>query len=186
MAEATPKLLQKYLDKIQKDLKFYDEDCLNNPSDYCKKVYSESLKWSEARARFPKGPAIGDNTFTQVISTDGKYIKEARMFAAEVDGYPVGGVLASIDKERKIGYIWGLYVEGEFRKYELAHALVNRALKWLHGKGITELELVIKAGNEAALSFYRSMGFVTKSYHLRHRKSKYSDKSYASPHNRFK
>lgn len=186
MANGTSKLLQKYLDKIQKTIRFYDEDCLNDPSSYCKKIFAESLKWSEARSKFPKGPAINDSTLSQAIGKDGRYIKEARMFASEVDGFPVGGILASIDKEIPIGYIWGLYVESEFRKYELAHSLLNRSMKWLNSKGVKEVELIIKAGNEAAISFYRSQGFSIKSYIMRLRKSVYSDKSYSTPHNRFK
>ena len=180
-----PDGLQKHLDRIQSTVNFFSEDCLKSQSEFCKKIFEESLKFSEARAVFPRGGSIGNNALNQALGQDGRYIKELILFGASVDGKPIGGILASTDKERPMGYIWGLYVEADYRKFNLASTLFSQAMEWLKSKGAKEIELVVKAGNEASISFYRSQGFSLKSYILRARKSVYSDKTYPTPHNRF-
>jgi len=178
--------LAAYLKKIQSSIIYYEEDCLKNPSENCKHIFAENLKWTEGRAKFPKGGAINQSSLSQALKKDGKFIKENKVFIADVDKSVVGGIFASIDKEISIGYIWGLFIEQEFRKFELANVLLFKAKKWLKSKGVSEIEMVVKGGNEGALAFYMGQGFKMKSYLLRLNQSKYSDKTHTTPHNRFK
>ena len=73
----------------------------------------------------------------------------------------IGYCISTIDKENtKIGEIDSIYINESHRERGLGKQLINNALDWLITKGTTEQKLLIGAGNEKVLSFYKQFNFV--------------------------
>lgn len=88
-------------------------------------------------------------------------------FLASVDGEVVGSVgcqlfsglypLLLADAERKYGYIWGVYVEKDYRSQGIATALTERAIDHLKILGCTR---VILHSSPSGRFVYDRLGFI--------------------------
>jgi GNAT superfamily N-acetyltransferase len=113
--------------------------------------------------------AIEDN-YQEIIL---HFIENAReklfyqSFLAELDGVIVGsascqlyaGLYPNIIKSnyRQFGYIWGVYVEPEYRKQGIAKKLTNTAIEYLKNIGCTR---IILNASPFGKTVYQSLGFV--------------------------
>ncbi|MEA5574343.1 GNAT family N-acetyltransferase [Calothrix sp. UHCC 0171] len=113
--------------------------------------------------------AIEDNYQMIII----QFIENARQklcyksFLAEIDGLIVGSVSCQLYAGlypnvikfncRQFGYIWGVYVEPEYRRQGIANNLTNTAIEYLKTIGCTR---VILNASPAGKSVYQSLGFV--------------------------
>lgn len=62
---------------------------------------------------------------------------------------------------RREGEIYVIAAHPDFHGLGLGRALTLAGLQWLAGQGITDGMLFVDAGNDAAVSLYRSIGFTT-------------------------
>ena len=88
-------------------------------------LYAESLKWTESKSNFPKGKEIGNDVLKDIVNRDRKYISKISAIVVEFKEHPVGIILASIDSEMSLGYIWGLYIIKDFRRGTSATTLIS-------------------------------------------------------------
>ena len=76
---------------------------------------------------------------------------------AEVKGKVIGYVMAySRDEE---GEIVSISVMPEFRRKGIGRKLMEEAIEYLKGKGVTKVGLEVRKGNEEAIDFYERLGF---------------------------
>jgi ribosomal protein S18 acetylase RimI-like enzyme len=103
-----------------------------------------------------------------------QFIEQARQnlsykaFIAEVDDKIIGSVSCQLfaglypliltEKERKYGYIWGIYVEAAYRHNGIGKKLTQTAIDYLKLIGCTR---VILHAAPLARSLYSSLGFST-------------------------
>ena len=80
----------------------------------------------------------------------------------EEDGRVAGSCWTKIhaDSSPPMGEIYVIGVDPEFHGRGWGRALTEAGLDWLAGQGLTVGMLYVDAGNVAAVSLYRSMGFV--------------------------
>ena len=72
------------------------------------------------------------------------------------DNRIVGYCISGIDREdEKCGEIESLYVEEEFRKNGLGYRFMQRAMNWLDKYDVEKQKILVAAGNDNALGFYR-------------------------------
>ncbi|DBA70376.1 TPA: hypothetical protein ACH3X2_011792 [Trebouxia sp. C0005] len=98
---------------------------------------------------------------------DARQFKQYKAFLAEADGKPAGSVscqlfsglypLVFLESARKLGYIWGVFVEPEHRKKGLARQLTHQAIIYLQSIGCTRIVLHASA---KGTGMYKSLGFV--------------------------
>jgi [ribosomal protein S18]-alanine N-acetyltransferase len=88
--------------------------------------------------------------------------KKARVVIAEEDDVLVGFVILHIEDadEGRAGYIITLDVAPELRRRGIASVLVSEVERQAHREGCAALVLHVFTGNEEAIRFYTSMGFV--------------------------
>lgn len=102
-----------------------------------------------------------------------KFIQNARdnlqyqAFIAEVDGVVVGSTSCQLyaglypnaikPNHRKLGYIWGVYVEPVYRRRGIAKQLTNTATDYLKNIGCTRVVLNASPDGKPV---YTSLGFV--------------------------
>jgi putative acetyltransferase len=131
---------------------------------------------AEAVAREPEG---------WLISTDGwrssgeerRYIRALRryphaaLFVAESeDGELVGRLSVARDRHPASLHVAdvGLMVDIEWRRQGIGRALLEAAVKWARGAGVTKLELHVFPWNEAAIRLYEQVGFEQEGYRKGH------------------
>lgn len=82
------------------------------------------------------------------------------LFVLESAECYVGMCGAGIDRNlRTHGFIWGVYVQPEFRGQGGADLLMTAAHRWLAARGIVEVSAKVAAPNEVAIKFYRHIGY---------------------------
>lgn len=182
--------VNKYLDHLSQiqeqksNITYYNTQYTNEKID-SGKFYAGNLKWRESRSVFKVKHTIDDNTLDRIIKKDSQYIRNIQAFFAKDGDNKIGFILASTDSQYKIGYIWGLYVLKEQRRTDVSRILFNNANRWLKSNGMKSVEILINAGNEPAIAFYKSAGFVLKHYALVS-KTTPPRKDFGTPHSRVK
>ncbi|KAL0054902.1 hypothetical protein WJX82_003970 [Trebouxia sp. C0006] len=98
---------------------------------------------------------------------EARQFRQYKAFIAEADGKPAGSVscqlfgglypLVFAESARKLGYIWGVFVEPEHRKKGLARQLTHQAILYLQSIGCTRIVLHASA---KGTGIYKSLGFV--------------------------
>jgi len=83
--------------------------------------------------------------------------EENNYFVAELNGYSVGFIDTEV-KEGK-GRILGFAVLDEFQGRGIGKKLLERALKHLKEKGVSEISLMVFEDNEKAIGLYEKYGF---------------------------
>jgi GNAT superfamily N-acetyltransferase len=93
---------------------------------------------------------------------------EYRAFIAEINGHAIGSVSCQLysglyphvlaEHQRKYGYIWGVYVEPEYRRQGIGKHLTKMAIEYLTTLHCTR---VLLHAAPAGKSVYESVGFTT-------------------------
>lgn len=116
----------------------------------------------------------GDGTLETSPAENGremwlKYINEklksedACVFKAETeDGETAGFCVADIEEDgaEPFGMVCDLLVRDSFRGQGTGGILLEKALEWLHGRGIKDIYLESGRDNHSAHEFFRKRGFV--------------------------
>ena len=79
------------------------------------------------------------------------------LFIALREGRVVGTVMAGYDGHR--GWVYRLAVSPGHRRSGIARRLMRRAEAALAARGCAKVNLQVRAGNEAAVDFYRALGY---------------------------
>jgi GNAT superfamily N-acetyltransferase len=88
-------------------------------------------------------------------------------YVAEHNGKMIGYLVGAIEnrppvlKVRKVGVVWDLFVEEEYRKKGVGVALLEAYYDWARGKGLTMATLQVSPPNEGAVEFYKHEGYET-------------------------
>lgn len=82
------------------------------------------------------------------------------IFVADDAGRLVGTTMAGYDGHR--GWLYGVAVHPDHQRQGIATALVNHAVAALKALGCDKVNLQVRAGNEAVVAFYESLGFETE------------------------
>jgi RimJ/RimL family protein N-acetyltransferase len=95
-------------------------------------------------------------------------LEGAAVFGAFVEGVLAGITGVQTEKSERLqhkAWVWGVYVQPEFRGKGLARALIiaamEHAFEW---PGVLQLNLGVNATNTAARRLYESLGFVEFSF----------------------
>ncbi len=84
-------------------------------------------------------------------------LEDGLFFVAVLGDRVVGTVMAGYDGHR--GWVYRLAVSPEQRGKGIAGRLVRRAESALAALGCGKVNLQVRAGNEAVVGFYRSLGY---------------------------
>ena len=88
-----------------------------------------------------------------------------RVLVAESSGEVVGSVFAGIepkswkDLRGPCGYIHDVYVDGRVRRQGAGRELLGAAIAWIRSRGMSQIVLFSKAGNDAAQHLFAGLGF---------------------------
>jgi ribosomal protein S18 acetylase RimI-like enzyme len=89
------------------------------------------------------------------------------MLIAEVDGRPVGSLLAALDTfgdqlhllpSRNVT-IWSVFTEPAMRRRGIARSLISATAEWADAKDADRIDLSVWPFNDEALLLYRKLGF---------------------------
>jgi ribosomal protein S18 acetylase RimI-like enzyme len=72
-------------------------------------------------------------------------------------GQVVASAMAGHDGHR--GWLYYVAVEPRLQQGGLGRALVRHAEEWLKGLGVRKVQLLVRAGNKTAASFYERLGY---------------------------
>ena len=103
---------------------------------------------------FPGGPPR--NAPLRVIDEKAR-LEDGLFFVAVLADHVVGTVMAGYDGHR--GWVYRLAVSPEHRGKGIAARLMRRAEAALAALGCGKVNLQVRAGNEAVVGFYRSLGY---------------------------
>ena len=104
-------------------------------------VFPGDPPWNAAEVAVPAKLALNDGLL--LVALDG--------------GAVVGTIIAGWDGHR--GWLYALAVHPDRRRAGIARALVDEALTRLRSLGCTKTNLQVRAGNDAAVAFWRSVDF---------------------------
>jgi ribosomal protein S18 acetylase RimI-like enzyme len=89
---------------------------------------------------------------------DGKLASHPELLlVAEAEGRVVGAVIAGFDGVR--GWIYHLAVAPARRRRGIATRLMHAAAEGLRRAGCAKINLQVRAANDAAVAFYRALGY---------------------------
>ena len=116
--------------------------------------------------REPAGPALSAEYVDEIIAEQG-----AALFVAEREGQIIGLVYLSQDEApdqpilmpRRYVSIHTLAVRKGCRHVGVGRALMERAHRWAHDQGVSEIELNVWEFNKMAIQFYEQLGYATAS-----------------------
>jgi RimJ/RimL family protein N-acetyltransferase len=94
----------------------------------------------------------------------------AAVFVAEVPTGVVGRLSVARDGNPYSHHVaeLGLMVAAGERRRGIGTALMEEAVKWARGSGVTKLELHVFPHNEPAIALYRKLGFQDEGHRRRH------------------
>ena len=89
------------------------------------------------------------------------------MLLAEVEGEPVGSLLAALDRAGDQHHflparnvtIWSVFTEPVMRRRGIARSLMSATAEWADAKDADRIDLSVWPFNEGALALYRKLGF---------------------------
>lgn len=84
------------------------------------------------------------------------------------DGALSGTVMVGEDGHR--GWLYYLAVDHDRRRAGIGRALVSAAEEWLAARGCPKVQLMVRAGNDAAMLFYDRLGYGTDAVTVRSRR----------------
>jgi len=115
-------------------------------------------------------------TYNRSASDERRNVKNVRrdpnaaVFVAETPAGVVGRLSIARDNGAYSHHVaeLGLMVAGAQRRRGIGTALIEEALKWARGSGITKVELHVFPHNEPAIALYRKLGFRKEGHRQRH------------------
>jgi RimJ/RimL family protein N-acetyltransferase len=92
------------------------------------------------------------------------------VFVAETEAGVVGRVSIARDGNPHSHHVaeLGLMVDAAERRRGIGTALMEEAIKWARGAGVTKVELHVFPHNEPAIALYRKLGFHEEGHRQRH------------------
>jgi len=96
--------------------------------------------------------------------------RDAAVFVAEADEGIVGRLSVGRDRHPASAHVadLGLMVAKGHRRRGIGRALLEQAVDWARGTGVTKLELHVFPHNEPAIRLYETFGFRREGYRERH------------------
>jgi ribosomal protein S18 acetylase RimI-like enzyme len=81
--------------------------------------------------------------------------------ANEVAGYVLAGIEPTSWKDLRgpCGYIHDLYVHESARRQGVGQELMRAAIAWIHSRGMSQVVLMSKSGNQGAQRLFAKLGF---------------------------
>lgn len=131
-----------------------------------KKLFYESMK--EINRLYDDNGNIDLKNVRKYLNKRGnfnKIFKQRKWFLAEEDGGIVGFIDGKIEKkdlffrERKVGAIYHLFIEKDYRNRGIGTELIKVFVGWLKANKIKFVELNVSPRNGTAIKFYEKMGF---------------------------
>jgi RimJ/RimL family protein N-acetyltransferase len=115
-------------------------------------------------------------TYGRSTSDERRNVKSVRrdpnsaVFVAETPAGVVGRLSIARDGSSVSHHVaeLGLMVAAGERRRGIGTALMEEAVKWARGSGVTKLELHVFPHNEPAIALYRKLGFEEEGRRLRH------------------
>jgi RimJ/RimL family protein N-acetyltransferase len=115
-------------------------------------------------------------TYERSASDERRNIKSVRrdpnvaVFVAETPAGLVGRLSIARDNGPQSHHVaeLGLMVAGSERRRGIGTALIEEAVTWARGSGVTKLELHVFPHNEPAIALYRKLGFTEEGQRKRH------------------
>ena len=106
-------------------------------------------------------PEAGYGRFLVSQLADPDYLVRVAEDSNEIVGYVFAGVEGTSwrDLRGPCGFIHDVYVHEGVRRRGTGRELVRAAIEWIHSRGLTQVVLWSKAGNQAAQRLFASMGF---------------------------
>ena len=123
----------------------------------------------------PEGWLISDRSWRSV-SEERRYLKALRryahaaVFVAEAGEEVVGRLSVARDPHPASRHVadLGLMVDAGYRRRGVGWSLLESAVEWARGAGVSKLELHVFPHNEPAIALYEKFGFVREGYRRAH------------------
>ena len=93
---------------------------------------------------------------------DGKLRIDLACHNVDLIGYCISGI-----REESVGEIESIFIVEEYRGLGVGDTLMQHALDWLDGQGVTLKVIDVAVGNERAYQFYARFGFYPRVTTLR-------------------
>jgi ribosomal protein S18 acetylase RimI-like enzyme len=110
-----------------------------------------------------------DAAFAAILDDD-----ESALFVGTIDEVVFGFIWAKLEdllpqaEGERIGVINLVYVEEEARMVAIGEAMLDQALGWLRGIGITKFDAIVSPGHRLAKNFFESAGFKARRITMYH------------------
>ncbi|MCP4968490.1 MAG: GNAT family N-acetyltransferase [bacterium] len=110
-----------------------------------------------------------DAAFASILDDD-----ESALFVGGIDDVVLGFIWARLEDLRpqaageRIGVIKLVYVEEWARMVAVGEAMLDQALDWLRGLGITKFDAIVSPGHRLAKNFFESAGFKARRITMYH------------------
>jgi GNAT superfamily N-acetyltransferase len=112
--------------------------------------------------------AFGETLDSARLRTDAQW--EARLaeildgqgtvFLAQEGETPIGMCVMSEDAtDKKAAFMFGVFVDSEYRKSGVGSALLQASESWARKRGYLTIRANVAAPNEVAITFYKSIGY---------------------------
>ena len=86
--------------------------------------------------------------------------EKSTTFLATQSNSAVGQIGAFFETTEGRAYICAMWVSPKVRRQAIGTRLFNAAAEWLHQRGAEQIHAWVADSNEAAIEFYRQLGFV--------------------------
>ena len=94
--------------------------------------------------------------------------KNTEIFIAEDNNIIVGYIMVNVSKAQqmysfnKLGSIWDVYVEKEYRKKGITKQLLRESLKWFRLKKVKNINLSVDSKNLVGVKVWKKLGFLDR------------------------
>ncbi len=91
--------------------------------------------------------------------------KNTEIFVAEENKIIVGYLMINVSKTQqrysfsKMGSVWDIFIEEEYRRKGLTKKLLREALEWFRLKGVRNIELSVNFKNKIGIKTWQKLGF---------------------------
>lgn len=93
------------------------------------------------------------------------------LIARDESGRAVGMALADYRSNPALGVNYGMldtaFVEEPHRRSGVGRVMVDEVERWCRERGLSRLDLSVRAANLDGIAAWRAMGFIDESFHLR-------------------
>ncbi len=130
------------------------------------------LEMTDLHPMWPLADGLAEpvvSSFTAILENP-----SALLVIGEIDGYPLGLLLAVIEgilpqaAGERVGSIRLVFVEKEAREVALGETMRDLAMDWLRQKGIRKFDAHVLPGHRLAKNFFEAGGFSARSIVMFH------------------